>query len=119
MVSRRRTGATKVGCLLYLMMVAAVLYVGIPAGETYFRYLEYRDAMRQEVRFRSNLSNDKIKAHLRLIADSLGLPEEAGDVTVTREKGTRIIVEAEYEETLNFAGFKRTIRYSPTAADTY
>jgi hypothetical protein len=99
-------------------MIAAVLYVGVPAGETYFRYLEYRDAMRQEVRFRSNLPNDKIKAHLRQVADSLGLPEEAGDVTVTRE-GNRVTVEAEYEETIQFAGIKKKIHYTPTAADTY
>jgi hypothetical protein len=113
-----RTGATKFGCLVYLLVAAGALYVGIPAGETYMRYLEYRDSMRQEVRFRANLSSEKIKAHLALVADSLGLPEDAGDVDVTRE-GNRITVEADYDEVLKLPGFKKQIHYHPTASDTY
>lgn len=115
---RRRTGAGKAGCLVYLLIIAAVLYFGIPAGEAYFRYLEYRDAMRQELRFRSNLSNEKIKAHLKLVADSLGLPEEAGDVTVER-KGHVVTVEAVYDESVQLPGFKKVIRFQPRASDTY
>ena len=116
MVMRR--GAGKFGCLVWLLVVAGILYFGIPVGETYMRYQEYRDAMRQEVRFRANLSNDKIKAHLRLVADSLGLPEEAGDVDVTRE-GNRITVEAEYQEPVNLVGIRKKITYRPRASDTY
>lgn len=115
---RRRTGATKFGCLVYVLFVAAVLYFGIPAGEAYFRYYAFRDAMRQELRFRSNQPNEKIQQHLRLVADSLGLPPEAGDVTVHRD-GNQITVESEYEEVLRYHGLKRAIRFTPRAADTY
>jgi hypothetical protein len=115
---KRRAGATKLGCLLYLLVVAAILYFGIPAGETYFRYLEYKDAMKQELRFRSNLSNEKIRAHLQLVADSLGLPEEAGDVTVTR-KGDVVTVEADYDESIQLPGYKKVVRFQPRASDTY
>ena len=114
----RRVGATKVGCLLYLLFMAAALYFGIPAGEKYFKYLEFKDAMRQELRFRSNMSNDKIAAKLKAVADSLGLPEEAGDVSVTRD-GTRVTVEAEYDEEIQLPLFKKTIHFSPSASDTY
>lgn len=115
----RRTGATKFGCLLYLLVVAGLLHIGIPAGETYFRYLEYKDAMKQELRFRSNQSNEKIKSHLKLVADSLGLPEEAGDLTVHRD-GRTITVEAQYEEQIQIVpGFKKTILFEPRAADIY
>lgn len=115
---KRRTGATKLGCLLYLLVVAGLLYFGIPAGETHFRYLEYKDAMKQELRFRSNLSSGKIKAHLRLVADSLGLPPEAGDVTVKRD-GNRVTVEAEYDEPIRILWYKKVVHYTPRAADTY
>lgn len=115
---RRRTGATKFGCLVYVLFVAAALYIGIPAGEAYFRYYAYRDAMRQELRFRSNLPNEKIRAHLQLVADSLGLPAEAGDVTVHRD-GNQITVAADYEEVLKFHTFKRAIHFAPRAADSY
>jgi hypothetical protein len=115
---RQRAGATKLGCLIYLLCVAGALYFGIPAGEAYMRYLEYKDSMRQELRFRSNQPNDKIRAHLKLVADSLGLPEEAGDVTVHRD-GSQVSVEADYEEVLKFPMFEKKLRFRPRAADTY
>jgi hypothetical protein len=115
---RPRLGATKFGCLLYLLFVSAILYFGIPIGEMYFRYQEYKDAMRQELRFRSNLSNDKIRLHLKLQADSLGLPEEAGDVTVHRQ-GNQISVESEYDETIKILGLKKQIHFVARAVDTY
>ena len=115
MVNRR--GAAK-GCLMMLLLVVGALYVGIPVGETYLRYAEYKDAMKQEVRFRANLSNDKIRAHLAAQADSLGLPEEAGDVTVTRN-GNQVTVEAEYDEIVRVLGLTKAIHFAPSAADTY
>ena len=115
---RPRTGASGLGCLIYLLFVAAALYFGIPAGEAYFRYLEYKDSMRQELRFRSNLPNEKIRAHLKLVADSLGLPPEAGDVDVHRD-GNQVTVEADYEEVLKFQMFEKKLRFHPRAADTY
>jgi hypothetical protein len=114
----RRPGPTKVGCLLYILLVAALLYFGIPIGEKYFKYLEYKDAMKQELRFRSNMPNDKIAAKLKLVADSLGLPEEAGDVLIERD-GTTVTVEAEYEEEIQLPLFKKTIHFTPRASDTY
>jgi len=117
-VVKRRTGATKAGCLIYLLAVAATLYFGIPAGEAYFRYQEYKDSMRQELRFRSNLPNEKIRAHLQLVADSLGLPPEAGDVTVHRD-GNQITVEAQYDEVLKFPMFSKTLRFTARASDSY
>ena len=115
---RRRVGATGAGCLVYLLCVAAALYFGIPAGEAYFRYLEYKDSMRQELRFRSNQPNEKIRAHLKLVADSLGLPPEAGDVDVRRD-GNQVTVRADYEEVLKFPMFEKRLRFQPRAVDSY
>ena len=115
---RPRSGATKFGCLLYLLFLSALLYVGIPIGETYFRYQEFKDAMRQELRFRSNLANDKIRLHLKAEADSLGLPEEAGDITVRRQ-GNEISVESEYDEDIKIFGLKKQIHFVARAVDTY
>jgi hypothetical protein len=106
------------GCLVYVLCVAAAGYFGIPAGEAYFRYAQYKDSMRQELRFRSNLPNDKIRAQLALVADSLGLPPEAGDVSVHRD-GNQVTVEAEYQEVLKFPFFEKAIRFNPKAADSY
>ena len=73
MVSRK--GRSSLGCLLILLVLAAALYVGVNIGEAYWRFYEFQDAMRQEVRFAKQIPDDRIKLHLAALADSLGLPE--------------------------------------------
>ena len=116
MVNRR--GITKVGCLLSLLIVSAVLYFGVNAFEKYYAYLQYKDAMQQEIRFRSFLPDAKIKENLIAIADSLGLPEDAGIITIKRERGL-MTIEAHYEELLELPGYKKEVHFEPRAAGTY
>jgi hypothetical protein len=89
-------------------------YVGLKAGDVYFRYLKFKDAMSQEVRFRGDLSDESIKARLRTVADSLGLPAEAGQITLTRDK--RVLhIRARYSEVIELPGFRREIVFEPRA----
>ena len=117
MVSARR-GITKMGCLVFLLLMAATVYFGLPIGEKYFRYLEYKDRMKVELRFRAELPNERITRNLQMAADSLGLPEEAGKVQITRASGV-ITVEADYEEIIVLPGYQRAIRFRPKATGTY
>jgi hypothetical protein len=113
-----RRGASKIGCLFSLLLVAAILYFGVNAFEKYYLYLQYKDAMAQEIRFRSFLTNDKIKENLRAVVDSLGLPEDAAIVTITREKGL-MTIEAHYEELIELPWYKKEVHFEPKAAGTY
>jgi hypothetical protein len=113
-----RRGATKLGCLVYVLVLSAVLYFGVHAGEVYFRYLEYKDAMKQEVRFRTHLTDQQLKTHLKTIADSLGLPEDAGDVNVIRRSG-QITIEARYTDIIDLPFMKREVHFEPRATGTY
>ena len=78
------------------------------------RFYRYQDAMRQEVRFARKFSDDAIKRRLRALADSLGLPEEAGHVTV-RRNATSISVWSEYYEHVEMPLFLREIYFNPSA----
>jgi hypothetical protein len=97
-----------------LLLVAAALYFAVNVGEAYWRFYEYQDAMRQEVRFAKQIPDDRIKLHLSALADSLGLPEEAADVTVNRTTED-ISVSAEYSEQVELPLFVRQIRFKPHA----
>jgi hypothetical protein len=90
------------------------LYVGVNVGEAYWRFYEFQDAMRQEVRFAKQIPDDRIKLHLAALADSLGLPQEASDIAVDRTSAS-ITVSAEYAERLQFPLFVRVIRFAPRA----
>jgi len=78
-VARRGSGAA--GCLIPLLFVALVIYIGRDFARAYFRYYQYSDAMRQEVRL-GDRSDDSITVHLRSLADSLDLPGNARNVRI-------------------------------------
>lgn len=113
MVTLRR-GASSLGCLFTLLVIAAVGYFGVNIGEVYFRYFQYKDAMRQEVRFAAHNSDVIIVRHLRDEADSLGLPEGAGNVVVQRD-GRHIEIEAEYYEHIELPLTVREVYLNPHA----
>lgn len=113
-----RPAITKLGCLAALLLVAAVFYVALPAAEAYWRYMQYKNAMRDEVRFRGDLSDGQLRSRLRAIADSLGLPEDAGVISIDREQ--RILtIQASYEESWRLPGYEKLIHFEPRASGGY
>ena len=113
MVSRRR-GLGSLGCLVALMLVATVLYFGVGIGEHYVRFYQYQDAMRQEVKFAAHNSDALILRHLRERADSLGLPEAAGEVNLQRE-GRHIEIESEYYVHIEIPLYVKEVRFNAHA----
>jgi hypothetical protein len=113
MVNSRR-GFTSLGCLMMLLLAAAAVYFGFSIGEHYFAFFQYQDAMRQEVRFAAHNSDALILRHLRVRADSLGLPEAAGEVSLQRD-GRHIEVESEYYVHIELPLVVREVRFNPHA----
>jgi hypothetical protein len=107
-----REGANKLGCLFTLLLVVTIAYFGVNVGEAYLRYFEYRDAIRQEARFAGRHSDDDIRRRLILIADSLGLPAEAGHVQV-RRTSNQIEIGASWSEQVELPLRLREIRFTP------
>jgi hypothetical protein len=117
MVKPRR-GLSSLGCLFSILIVAAIVYFGVNIGEHYFRFYQYQDAMRQEVRFAAHNNDVQIERHLREQADSLGLPEAAGEVTVQRD-GRHIEIESEYYVHIELPLMVREVRFNPHAEGLY
>ncbi|CAN5843099.1 hypothetical protein BH11GEM1_BH11GEM1_30610 [soil metagenome] len=113
MVETRR-GVSSLGCLVMLMLFAAALYFGVGIGENYFRFYQYQDSMRQEVRFAAHNGDALIMRHLRERADSLGLPDAAGEVTLQRD-GRHIEIESEYYVQLELPLYVKEVRFNPHA----
>lgn len=110
----RRRGATTLGCLFTLLIISALVYFGAGATEIYWRYLEFKDAMTTEARFRSKQPDSQIIARLKYVADSLGLPEDAGKVII-RRRGGEITIESHYEEYIELPGFAKEWHFEPRA----
>jgi hypothetical protein len=111
MVKTRR-GASKFGCLIMLALAVGAIYFGFKIGQVYWNNYTFQDEMKQQVRFAETLTDKQIHDRIVARADSLGLPEEAKDVTVER-KGRHISVSADYTVIVELPLTKRSIHFSP------
>ena len=114
----RRSGRSSLGCLVTLLILAAIGYFGVNIGEVYLRFFQYQDAMKQEVRFAAHNSDAIILRHLRAQVDSLGLPESAGEVSLQRD-GHTIEIESEYYEHIELPLTVREVHFNPRATGIF
>ena len=117
MVKRRR-GASTLGCLVMLLLLAAVSYFGFHVGEKYLRYYRFQDGMRQEARFAGRNSDLVIRTRLRALADSIDLPDEAHRIGISRGEHS-IRISADYVEEIEGPLFVRGIRFRPMARGSF
>ncbi len=111
MVGRR--GASTLGCLLPLLILAVGAYFAADFGAAYFRYYRFKDAMGQEARFASTVTDQQITGRLSALADSLQLPPGAELVTISRSP-TVITIESDYDEIIKLPMKKeRVIHFHP------
>jgi hypothetical protein len=68
--------------------------------------------MKQQARFARQFDDDAIRVRLASLADSLGLPDEAGRVRV-RRTANRIEISASYEEIVELPLTARTFQFDP------
>ena len=109
----KRPGASTLGCLIPLLVLAVVAYFGYPAGEAYFRFYQYKDAMGQEARFASTVTDEHIRKRLVALADSLHMPTGAELLSIERTPGT-VTISAEYDEVIRLPFNKeRVITFRP------
>jgi len=113
-VSRR--GATRLGCLIPLLILAIVVYFAIDFGQVYFRAYQFEDAMGSEARFATTLTDDAITRHLAALADSLQLPPGAELITIVRSPRT-ISISSDYDEIIKLPMKKeQVIHFHPEAS---
>jgi hypothetical protein len=97
-----------------LLILAAIVYFGVNVGEVYMRFYQFQDAMRQEVRFAAHNSDAQILRRLQAEADSLGLPEGAGTISLQRD-GRHIDLESDYYEHIELPGMVKEVHFNPRA----
>jgi len=107
-----RTGASRIGCLVSLLLGVTIAYFGFNIGEVYLRFYRLKDAMVQEARFAHNRADEAIRTHLAAVADSLGLPDEAGRMVIRRD-ATRIVISTDYSEHVELPLLVREFHFAP------
>jgi hypothetical protein len=109
---RRRQGASALGCLFSLALLAGAAYYGVHVGSVYLRYYELLDDMREQARFAGQNSDDAIETHL--LAQSDSLLGQSPDFQIRRGR-EGISIETRYSETVDLPLFKHTFLLHPRA----
>ena len=119
--ARAPRGASRLGCLVMLLVLSLVALFGLEYAELQYRNYVYQDAMRQAVRFAGRNDDAHIVRALRAKADSLDMPAEAKDVTVTRSRPPErhIEISAQYVDTVRNPLVRRAVRFRPHAEGSF
>ncbi|MBA3645828.1 MAG: hypothetical protein H0W63_06575 [Gemmatimonadaceae bacterium] len=117
MVARR--GSSSMGCLFPIFIAALVIYLGKDFVQAYVHNYQYGDAMREEVRFSSTGTDEKIMTRFRALADSLDLPPAAGFIRISHT-GEGTVIWSEYDVTIGLP-FKheRTLHFHPSSEKSF
>jgi hypothetical protein len=113
MVTNRR-GATTFGCLFTVLLLLAGGYFGMKVGAVYWDFYQYENTMKQYVRFAETLTDRQIYDRVVAKADTLGLPEDAKEVSVERV-GRHISLAADYIVMVELPLHVRSFHFSPRA----
>lgn len=109
---RARPGTSRLGCLVGVLLGVTLAYFGFNIGEVYMRFYRLKDAMAQEARFAQTRDDNTIRLRLAAVADSLGLPEEAGKIVVNRD-AAGILIKTSYSEHVELPLFVREFHFEP------
>jgi hypothetical protein len=117
-VVKNRRGASKLGCLLSTLLLVGAGYYGLKIGEVYYKASEYKNVMKASLRVAEVSTDKQIRDRILVEADTLGLPDEAREITLVRT-GRHIEVSAEYDVTVELPFKKKTFHFTPNAAFDY
>ena len=115
---RTRRGASRVGCLVTLLVLGAACYYGFRIGKVKYNASSYQHVMEASLRVAETFTDKQIKDRILAEADSLGLPDEAKEITLVRT-GRHIEVSAEYDVIVDLPFKKKTSHFTPSAVFDY
>jgi len=112
----RRRGATSTGCLVSLLFLVGALYYGVNIGELFFRYYRLLDEMQTQAQLAPSLDDGTIRRRIQAAAQDIGLPPEAQQIKIVRRASPReIVIETEYNESVDLPLFNHTFNFHPKA----
>ena len=118
-ITRRKRGASRLGCLLQILVLVALVYFGKLAGEDALAYYRFKDAMKNEARFASVRTDQDILNRLRAFTDSVKLPPAAREINVVRD-GNQIRIWASYDQVFKLPFNKtKVVHLRPSAEQSF
>lgn len=97
-----RAGKAKIGCVIWLVLLAAAAFAAKEFGGVYLRRLKLEDFMQRQAAFAGQSSDEAIRQRIVQEVVTMGLPPEARRVMLVRVQGPRAIrISVRYTDTAN------------------
>jgi hypothetical protein len=114
---RSERGRVKAGCVLFLLIGAALCYFAFPVGVQAFKYYQLADEMKTQVRFAATVTDQELERRIVDRIEEIGLPDEAERNLSIRRGGRppEIRMETSYDITFKFPFYSYTFTYEPKA----
>src|SRR6185503_13821610 len=97
-----------------MLFLVAIGYFGSKVGKVYWDAKEYENVIKASVRLADTQTDKQLYDRIIAKADSLGLPEEAKEITVER-KGRHLEISADYMVMVELPLHNRSFHFSPYA----
>jgi hypothetical protein len=107
---RGARGAGPAGCLLRLILLGAVLYVGFQFAAPQVQAWRFEDAMKAQAEAAEVNSDEEIQAALLRTAHELGVPLDTRKLRITRAHG-RIEIAAEWTRDVVLPKYRRVLHF--------
>ena len=117
-MTQDRAGRGGLGCLISIVLLVLVGYMGTRFIPPYMAYAQFRDAMRSDARFATTMADSTIHNHLIAQIDTLGLPPEARRIAIRRRLGhpSTITISARYSVNVKLPIFGvKVLHFKPSA----
>jgi hypothetical protein len=104
--ARPASGEGKLGCVLWLLLLAALAFAAAKIGPVYVRSSQLKDYMGEQAKFAQQLTPDNMKLRVLTRAKELRLPLDPRRVEVLRTEG-RIRITADYTVPVDLYVYQR------------
>ncbi len=112
--NRSESGKARIGCLLFLLIIAGGLYFGIQFFEVKYRFYQMQDEVSNDATFAPTLDDAVIRRRLVARADTLGLPLGPKMWTIRRTASPReIFIYSAYDDSvvISLPGWTKVFRF--------
>jgi hypothetical protein len=113
-----RRGKSRLGCLIWLLVLSMAVYYGWGIGQHYLAYYQMLDEMQVQARVAKDLDDNVIHRRLSLKAEELDLPAEARLVVIRRlERPREVVITTSWQVFLEVPFYTRRVTFRPTARE--
>lgn len=115
LASRRERGAGLLGCLLWILLLTAVFYVGSRFVVPYSQYWRFKAAMISQAEAAETNTDAEIRSILAQSAADLDIPVGPREVRIRRGRGT-ITISAAWAVEIVLPKYRRTLHFHPSVS---